>query len=288
MNRLYLTYASKELADLKSSLGQAQRSLSTACEQRHNMESQIAAAQSQYNRQDREPYGPSLPQQAYQRLNQADQEISAATGKINTSLKSLHSLGDRIQSAMREQEANRRKHDYDAQNLGSGAAQSVQGGLMDVQKVIRACQKMLSEINALTQSVRHSLSLVPSSSYTQRGTIDALVGEAAGLRRGRYASVIDEMLYLLNKNTQYLVATPAVPGLGTPGAKTLGTIWDKVNYGGGNLKYQAIYKRSVDISPDTRRMMNVGYNLQNTDGMYTVGKMHENAEIDYGRHKHSY
>ena len=285
---LYLSDASKELAKIKSSLEQAQHSLGAACERRHNMESQIAISQSQYDRQGREAYGSSAPQQAYQKLNQADQGISAATGKINSSLISLHSLGDRIQSAMREQETNRRQHGQDAQNLGSGAAQNVRGGLADVQKVIRSCQKMLGEINTLTQSARHSLSLVPSSSPTQRGTIDVLVGDAAGLRRGRYTSVIDEMLYLLNKNPQYLVASPAVPHLGTSGTQRSGTIWDKVNYGGANLKYRDKYKRYVDISPDTRRMMNVGYNLQNTNGMYTVGKMHKNAEIDYGRHKHSY
>ena len=288
MNRLSIQQAAKELADIRASLGQAQRTLGAACEHRHDIESQRAAAQSQYGRPEREAYGSSSPQQAYQTLSQADQEISAATGQINASLHALHSLGGRIQSAMREQESNRRKHDHDAQNLGSGAAQSVRGGLADVQNVIRTCQKMLGEVNALTQSARHSLSLTPGSSPARRGTIDALVSDATGLKRGKYIPVIDEILYLLSKNTQYLVALPAVPQLGTSGTQRSGTIWEKVNYGGANLKYLAPYKHHVDISPDTRRMMNLGYNLQNTDGMYAVGKMHEDAEIDYGRRRHPY
>ncbi len=288
MNRLSLLQAGKELADIKASLGQARRTLGTACDRRHEIESQTAVAQSQYDRQEREAYGSSGPQQVYQTLNQTDEEISAATGQINASLNALHSLGGRIESAMREQEANRRKHDQDAQNLGSSAAQSLRSGLGDVQKVIRACQRMLGEINALTQSARHSLSLVPSTSATRQGTIDALVGDAAGLRRGKYMPVIDEILYLLNKNTQYLVAPLAVPHLGTSGTERSGSIWDKVNYGGANLKYAAAYKPYVDVSPDTRTMMSVGYNVQDSDGMYTVGRMHDNAEIDYGRHRHSY
>jgi hypothetical protein len=288
MNRLSLQQAAKELANIRASLGQTQHTLGAACEHRHDIESQVAAAQSQYGQREPEAYSSSSPQQAYQTLNQANQEISAATGKINAALNDLHSLGGRIESAMREQETIRRKHDRDAQNLGSGAAQSLRGGLADVQKVIKACQQMLGEINALTQSARHSLSLTPSLSPTQRGTIDTLVGDTAGMRSGKYMPVIDEILYLLNKNVQYLVAPPAVPHLGTSDAQRSGTIWDKVNYGGANLKYLAPYKHHVDISPDTRRMVNIGYNLQNTDGMYTVGSVHEHAEIDYGRHRHPY
>jgi hypothetical protein len=114
------------------------------------------------------------------------------------------------------------------------------------------------------------------------------VVDGAELKQGKYIPVINEILYLLNKNIQYLVAPPAVPHLGTSDTQRSGTIWDKVNYGGANLKYLAPYKHHVDISPDTRRMVNIGYNLQNTDGMYTVGSMHEHAEIDYGRRRHPY
>jgi len=288
MNRLSLQQAAKELASIRASLGQAQHTLGAACEHKHDIESQVAAAQSQYGQRESEAYGSSSPRQAYQTLSQADQEIFAATGQINASLHALHSLGDRIQSAMREQESNRRKHDHDAQNLGSGAAQNLRGGLADIQNVIKACQKMLGEINTLTKSARHSLSLIPGSSPTRRETIDTLVGDAAGMRSGKYMPVIDEILYLLNKNTQYLVAPPAVPHLGASDTQRSGTIWNKVNYGGANLKYLVPYKHHVDISPDTRKMVNIGYNLQNTDGMYTVGSMHEHAEIDYGRRRHPY
>ncbi|MFC1761009.1 hypothetical protein ACFL6U_02890 [Planctomycetota bacterium] len=288
MNRLSLSQAGRELADIKASLEQAQHSLGTACEHRPDIESQSAVAQPQYHRQDQTAYAPPVTQQTYQRLNQADQGIAVSTGRINASLNSLHALGDRIQSAMREQEANRRQHDHDAQNLGSGAAQSVRGGLADVQKVIRSCQKMLGEINTLTQSAKHSLSLIPGSSGTRRGTIDTLVGPSAEKSPTQYITTLNETLYLMRKHPQYLVAPSSVPDLGASGTQRSGTIWDKVNYGGGNLKYQTVYKRHVDNSSDTSRMMNIGYNLQNSYGKYAVGKMHERPELDYGRHKPPY
>jgi len=282
MGKLSLPDAWGRLHKIESDFKTARTNLYKSRSQRSTPKHPASPAQSSYSLPNQQAYAPQPQAPAYAPPSKTAPEVPPAAGRLHTILGNLKSLGTQVDATLKEEKYNLRKYNNDARQLQSNnAAAGMLRQSSNIKEAIGQCKNILQRINAISREVRSLLSLGPADINAGGASIDTLVGFRSQTGKQSPANVLNEVLYQLNKNIDYLVKQPVEPDLGKTKITTKKKPWDKVVYGGGYLDYMVVSTYYVDSSANVRKMMNAAHNMRSKDGMYAVGKGYHNTEIGH-------
>lgn len=251
----------------------------------HNNQSQKGPSQyintqhqNSYGNPIQQNYAPRPQTSAYVSFGKNIQPIPPAAGQLKAILRNVQSLGTEVNGALQKETNNlvaynnsAKKHQYKEAEAAMLKKSS------NIKAAIEQCKKILQKINTISQETRRLMSLGPTDIKFQGSSIDTIVGSDNQSDNLSSSNVLNEVLYQLNKNIDYLIRGPVEPNLDKKKTTKYRAPWDKVVYGGGYLDYLATSKYYVNSSDNVRKMVNAARNMQSRDGMYAVGKSYHNT-----------
>ena len=282
MGELSLSDAWGRLHKIESDFKTARTNLHESRSQRRTPRGPVSPYQSSYNLPNQPAYASQPQAPTYAPLHKTTPGFPPVGSQLNTILSSLQSLGTKVDATLKKEKVNLKKYNNGARQLQSNkAAAGMLKQSSNIKEAVDQCKKILQKINTISKEVRSLLSLGPADINAGGGSIDTFVGVRPQTGERSHVNVLDEVLYQLNKNIDYLVKPPVEPNLENSEATTKTKPWDKVVYGGGYLDYLVVSTYYVDSSANVRKMINAAHNMRSKDGMYVVGKVYHNTGIGY-------